>query len=47
MQWILAFFLFIFLMGVKIPDGAVLDWVFFIIVVVMFLAAIVAVRVLG
>ncbi|MBJ8450312.1 hypothetical protein I6M90_01015 [Acinetobacter bereziniae] len=47
MQWILAFLLFIFMMGVKIPDGAVLDWFFFIVVVGMFLAAIVAVRVLG
>lgn len=47
MQWILAFFLFIFMMGVKIHDGAVLDLVFFIVVVGMFLTAIVAVRVLG
>ncbi|MFW1946209.1 hypothetical protein ACG93R_22255 [Acinetobacter guillouiae] len=47
MQWILAFLLFLFMLGVKIHDGAVLDWVFFIVVVGMFLAAIVAVRVLG
>lgn len=47
MQWILAFLLFLFMLGVKIHDGAVLDWVFFIVVVGMFLAAIVVVRVLG
>lgn len=47
MQWVLAFLLFLFMLGVKIHDGAVLDWVFFIVVVGMFLTAIVAVRVLG
>ncbi|MCH4243733.1 hypothetical protein [Acinetobacter gerneri] len=46
MQWILAFLLFLFMLGVKIHDGAVLDWVFFVVVVGMFLTAIVAVRVL-
>ncbi|MDR0238119.1 hypothetical protein [Acinetobacter sp.] len=46
MQWVLAFLLFLFMLGVKIHDGAVLDWVFFIVVVGMFLTAIVAVRVL-
>ncbi len=46
MQWLLAFFLFVFMVGVKIEDGAVLEWIFFIVVVGMFLAAIVAIRVL-
>lgn len=47
MQWLLAFFLFVFMVGVKIEDGSVLEWIFFIVVVGMFLGAIVAVRAIG
>lgn len=46
MRWLLAFLLFVFMAGVKINDGDVLGWIFFIVVVGMFLAAIVAIRVL-
>ena len=44
MRWILVFLLFVFMMGVKIQDGGIVDWLFFAIVVGMFLVAIVAVK---